>query len=214
MFTILSRVTWVVLWSVWDLDFDIVATHVYETTWQRPPMMNILNNSVSALDLKIFIWTLTLMYWISWILAFIKKWSNDNDFRARTDGKPSVILIDGYSLESPNPSVRWSSEIKIFHIDLVTFSSSFRFDRLSRDKAGITIDISLWSMNSVCRLIEDNAYYMKLYVHFVASDSVPLSRRRVRHRHVCITWTEHTIRYVLHLRSVEDHVLLDNVWRQ
>ena len=73
--------------------------------------------------------------------------------------------------------------------------------------------MSLWSMNSVCRFIEVNVYCVKFCVHAVASDSVPLSRRRVRLRPVCIDWTGHTMSYSLPLRSVEDHLLLDNVWR-
>ena len=68
-------------------------------------------------------------------------------------------------------------------------------------------------MNSVCRFIEDNVFCVKFCVHAVASDTVPLSRRRVRLRSVCIDWIGHTMSYSLHLRSVEDHLLLDNVWR-
>ena len=68
-------------------------------------------------------------------------------------------------------------------------------------------------MNSVCRFIEDNVFCVKFCVHAVESDSVSLSRRRVRLRSVCIDWIGHTMSYSLHLRSVEDHLLLDNVWR-
>ena len=126
--------------------------------------------------------------------------------------------------------------MQIFHTDLVTFRSVFdsiayhmgkmekwcdfghtsvrrsSYQLLSYD-VKITIESSLWSMNSVYRLFEDNAYCVKFYVHAVAFDSVPSSRRRVRLRLVCVDWTWNTMSYFLHLRSVEGHVLLDNVWR-
>ena len=68
-------------------------------------------------------------------------------------------------------------------------------------------------MNSVCDLIEDNVYCVKFYVHAVTSD-LTLGHEGEYDSDLSAL-TELEIRWAIffHLQSVEDHLLLGNVWR-